>query len=157
MENLTLKWQIRGLTLAKNISTWSKDPSTQVGCLITDLNNRPISWGYNGFPRNIRDDNYRLNSRQIKSNYIIHAEVNAILNCRNIKDLKNSILYVYPCPPCNECAKIISQVEIKKIVTTTAPKEMENRWDNSLKIGKSILEESNIELIIRDISELYDL
>ena len=38
--------------MAKLISTWSKDPSTQVGTIAV-RNRTVIAQGYNGFPRNI--------------------------------------------------------------------------------------------------------
>jgi dCMP deaminase len=43
-------WDLRFLTLAKTVSTWSKDPSTKVGAVIVDKNRRVVSLGYNGFP-----------------------------------------------------------------------------------------------------------
>ena len=53
-------WDTRFIDLAKLVSTWSKDPSTKVGAVITDDNNRVISLGYNGFPKNIQDISLRL-------------------------------------------------------------------------------------------------
>ena len=34
----------------------SKDPSTQVGCCIVSEDKKIIGIGYNGFPKNISDD-----------------------------------------------------------------------------------------------------
>jgi dCMP deaminase len=35
------------INIAEEVSTRSKDPSTQVGAVIVDKNHRPISFGYN--------------------------------------------------------------------------------------------------------------
>jgi len=56
------KWDIRFLDLAKLVSTWSKDPSTKIGAVITDRDNKIVSLGYNGFPKKVADDD-RLNEQ----------------------------------------------------------------------------------------------
>jgi dCMP deaminase len=87
------KWHNRFLDLAKFISGWSKDPSTKVGAVIVDKNKRIVSVGYNGFPKDVKDDN-RLYDRESKYLIIIHAEINAILFAN--KSLDDCILYTYP-------------------------------------------------------------
>ncbi len=49
-----------------------------------------------------------------KYNYVVHAELNAILNARG-KNLKGARLYV-DLFPCNECAKAIIQSGIAEVV-----------------------------------------
>jgi len=44
------KWHIRFLRLAREVSSWSKDPSTKVGCVIVDQSRRVVSLGFNGLP-----------------------------------------------------------------------------------------------------------
>ena len=85
----------------------SKDPNTQVGACIVDSNNIILSTGYNGFPYGCSDDLYpwEREGEDTKYNYVVHAELNAILNARG-KDLKGARLYV-DLFPCNECAKAI--------------------------------------------------
>ena len=62
---VNLKWDERFLRMAKEVSTWSKDPSTKVGAVGVDINRRIKCTGYNGFPRSIRDDS-RLDDRDSK-------------------------------------------------------------------------------------------
>ena len=69
-------WDLRFLDMSQLISSWSKDPSTQVGAVIVDSNNRVVSVGYNGFPQGISDD-YRLDNRETKYKMILPAECNA--------------------------------------------------------------------------------
>ena len=96
----------------------SKDPSTQVGACIVDEDNRILSTGYNGFPQGCSDDEFPWNrdaSRgETKYNFVVHAELNAILNARG-KSLVNSRVFV-SLFPCHECAKAIIQTGVKEVV-----------------------------------------
>ena len=96
----------------------SKDPNTQVGACIVDGQNRILSTGYNGFPLGCSDDDFPWSregeSTETKYPYVVHAELNAILNSRG-KSLAGSKLYV-ALFPCNECAKAIIQSGIREVV-----------------------------------------
>ena len=94
----------------------SKDPNTQVGACIVDEGNIILSTGYNGFPYGCSDDSYpwERTGEDTKYNYVVHAELNAILNARG-KNLKGARLYV-DLFPCNECAKAIIQSGISEVV-----------------------------------------
>ena len=96
----------------------SKDPNTQVGACIVDESNRILSTGYNGFPLGCSDDVFPWDrsgeQTETKYPYVVHAELNAILNARG-KNLTGSKIYV-ALFPCNECAKAIIQSGIKEVV-----------------------------------------
>ncbi|VVM20888.1 dCMP deaminase (EC [uncultured Gammaproteobacteria bacterium] len=62
------KWDERYLALAKEVSTWSKDPSTQVGAVTVGSKKEVLSQGFNGFPRNINDTDERYNNRELNTN-----------------------------------------------------------------------------------------
>ena len=62
--NLSNKWDIRYLELAKHISTWSKDPSSKIGAVAIGDKGQVLAQGYNGFPRNIVDRADRLQDRE---------------------------------------------------------------------------------------------
>lgn len=101
------KWDRRFLGLAKDpYATWSKDPSTQVGAVITKGNHQ-VSQGYNGFPAGVNDDAERYADREFKYRAVIHAEENAIIWAG--RDLTGCTIYVYPMPPCAGCAGKIIQ------------------------------------------------
>ena len=53
------KWDERFLELAKQIASWSKDPSTQVGCVVVGPDREIRSTGFNGLPRGIEDSEER--------------------------------------------------------------------------------------------------
>ena len=74
------KWDRRYLDLAAEVSKWSKDPSSKIGAVAVGSKGQVLSQGYNGFPRGIVDGGVRLNEREIKYKYIVHAEMNLIYN-----------------------------------------------------------------------------
>lgn len=94
----------------------SKDPNTQVGACIVSEDNIILSTGYNGFPVGCSDDDFPWDreGENTKYPYVVHAELNAILNS-NGKSLRGAKIYV-DLFPCNECAKAIIQSGIKEIV-----------------------------------------
>lgn len=136
-------WDKRFLNLAKEVSTWSKDPSTQVGAIAVK-NRKVLAQGYNGFPRKIRDLNDRYNNKDEKYTYIVHAEMNVIYNATyNGVSLKDSTLYVYGLPVCSDCAKGIIQVGIKKVIMLEMP--VPEKWKASFENTKLMFKEAGIE------------
>ena len=96
----------------------SKDPSTPVGACIVSDDNRILSTGYNGFPQGCSDDEFPWNRDEsigeTKYNFVVHAELNAILNAGG-KSLVGSRIFV-SLFPCHECAKAIIQAGVKEVV-----------------------------------------
>ena len=113
-----ISWDEYFMGVALLAAERSKDPSTQVGACIVDENNRILSTGYNGFPRGCSDDVFPWNRNEAdgetKYPFVVHAELNAILNTRG-KSLVGSRVYV-GLFPCHECAKAIIQAGIKEVV-----------------------------------------
>ena len=136
----TTKWDKRFLELAKLVGSWSKDPSTQVGAVIVDENNRIVSVGYNGFPRGV-EDNDRLFDREEKYDIIVHAEVNALMFAN--KSLETCTLYTWPFQPCSRCAGLIIQSGIKRVVSVV---QEEDRWKKNFELAVQLFEESGIIL-----------
>lgn len=104
-------------------SAKSKDPSTQVGVCFVNEEGRVISTGYNGTPNDWSDEEFPwendtalLGEENTKYPYVIHAEMNGIVNYNGpISDFKNSTMYV-TLFPCVNCAKLIIQAGIKKVI-----------------------------------------
>ena len=139
-----LKWDEYFMAFAHLSSLRSKDPSTQVGACIVDSNNNIVSTGYNGLPKGCSDDEFSwIRDGQLletKYPYVVHAELNAILNSKI--SVKGCTIYV-SLFPCNECAKAIIQSGITKIVY-----ESDKYCDTDGVIAsKKMLNSSNIELI----------
>ena len=141
------KWDQRYLELAQHISEWSKDPSTKIGAVAIGDHGQVLSQGYNGFPRGINDDDFRLAVREVKYKYIVHAEMNAIYNASfNGVSLAGSTMYVHGLPCCSECAKGLIQVGVKRIVMGV--KDIPAKWQESWQLSKSMFEEAEVEIKI---------
>lgn len=112
-----ISWDEYFMALAHLSAVRSKDPSTQVGAVIVDSNNRVVGLGYNGFPRGCDDSKFPWEREgeylDTKYAYVVHAELNAILNANKL--IENCRLYV-SLFPCNECSKAIIQSGIKEII-----------------------------------------
>lgn len=137
-------WDNRFLEHAKNIASWSKDPSTKIGAVAVK-NRNVISAGYNGFPRGIEDSEVRLNVRQLKYRYVVHAEMNVIYNASfNGVSLQGSSLYVYGLPVCSTCAKGIIQVGITEVFIRTE-KQIPEVWVQEWESTKEMFLEAGVE------------
>lgn len=114
---MIISWDEYFMGLAHLSALRSKDPNTQVGCCIVDNDNKVVSIGYNGMPRGCKDEDMPWaregDFKKTKYAYVVHAELNAILN--SPRSLKGCTLYV-SLFPCNECAKAIIQAGIKKVI-----------------------------------------
>lgn len=113
-----ISWDEYFMGVALLAAERSKDPNTQVGACIVDSDNRIVSTGYNGFPYGCSDNEYPWDregdTQNTKYAYVVHAELNAILNARG-RSVVGTTLYV-ALFPCNECAKAIIQSGITEVV-----------------------------------------
>lgn len=113
-----LSWDDYFMSVALLSGMRSKDPSTQVGACIVNRSNIIESIGYNGLPKGCSDDEFPWEREgetlDTKYPYVVHAELNAILNAKG-KDLSGCTIYV-ALFPCNECAKAIIQSGIQEVV-----------------------------------------
>ena len=139
-----LTWDEYFMGLAHLSALRSKDPNTQVGAAIVDENHRVVSVGYNGFPTGVSDDDFPW-SREgdvltSKYAFVVHAELNAILNSQ--RSVRGCTIYV-SLFPCNECAKAIIQSGIKKIVYES---DKYNGVDTNI-ASKRMLRAAGVELV----------
>ncbi len=111
-----INWDEYFMGVALLAAKRSKDPNTQVGACIVSNDNIIISTGYNGLPYGCSDDVFPWvrEGADTKYAYVVHAELNAILNATG-KNLRGTRIYV-DLFPCNECAKAIIQSGIKEVV-----------------------------------------
>lgn len=139
-----LSWDEYFMGLAHLSALRSKDPSTQVGACIVSADKKVVGIGYNGLPRGCDDDDFPWvrdgEFLETKYPFVVHAELNAILNSN--QDLRGCSLYV-SLFPCNECAKAIIQAGIKRIVY-----ECDKYADtDSVKASKRMLIAAEVELV----------
>jgi len=104
--------------IAKLVAMDSKDPSTQVGSVLVDFENRVIGTGYNGFPRDIPNDalpwDREGKPEDTKYLYVGHAEENTLDNCDQTR-VRGSKLYV-TLFPCQKCAIRIINKQVSEVV-----------------------------------------
>lgn len=140
-----ISWDEYFMEIAKLSAKRSKDPSTQVGACIVNDDNKIVGIGYNGFPNGINDDELSWsregNYLDTKYPYVCHAELNAIMNCTLIP--KGSTIYV-TLFPCNECAKLIIQAGIKKVVYFS------HKYKNtdSMRASETLFEKSGVSFYL---------
>ena len=108
-----LQYDKRYLEMAKIWAQNSYCKRRQVGALIVK-EGMIISDGYNGTPSGFEnvceDENYKTKP------YVLHAEANAITKvAKSNNSSENATLYV-TCSPCLECAKLIIQAGIRRVV-----------------------------------------
>ncbi len=136
-----LNLDIRYLRMAK---VWAENSYCQrrkVGALIVK-DKMIISDGYNGTPSGF--ENICEDDNNITKPYVLHAEANAItkIACSN-NSSKDATLYV-TASPCIECAKLIIQAGIKRVVYS-----QQYRLDD----GIQLLKRANIEVVYIDVNE----
>ncbi|MBR2285873.1 MAG: dCMP deaminase family protein [Alphaproteobacteria bacterium] len=148
-ENFSEKWNYRFMELALHISTWSKDPSTKVGCIVVGPDKEIRSQGYNGFPRGVNDDVEYRQLRPTKYAFYEHAERNAIYNaCSFGASLRGCTLYV-TMPPCADCARAIIQSGIKQVYFLTpeidAAKPQTANWRDTVVNSFEMFREAGVK------------
>ena len=142
-ESIPDRWHIRFLELARQIASWSKDPSRGVGCVIVAPSKQIISTGFNGLPAGIADHPERL-ERPVKYDLVCHAELNAILQCaRNGASPIGCTLYS-SFSPCVQCALAIIQAGIAEVVTREVAPSGDEHWQRSLELAKSLFAEAGV-------------
>ena len=108
------KWDRRFCDLARFVSEWSKDPNAKVGAVVYAKRGGDVAIGYNGFPMGVEDSVDRLGNRDKKLEFIVHAELNAIIAAGSRSE--GATLYVWGKPICARCAGSIIQAGIKRVV-----------------------------------------
>lgn len=136
------KWAFRFYQMAELVASWSKDPSTRVGAVITK-NNRIVSVGFNGYPHGI-SDRADIDEREMKYLKTLHAEENAILFAK--RDLDGCDIYVthFPCPNC--AAKII-QTGIASVHCPEQSDDFLSRWGEKVKVSEDMFNEAGVTVV----------
>ena len=118
----------------------SKCQRKKVGAIIVK-NNMIISDGFNGTPSGF--DNNCEDSDGNTNWYVLHAEANAILKvAKSTNSCRDATLYL-TLSPCKECAKLIHQSGIKRLVYIKKYKD---------KTGLNFLEKAGVKIDYINIS-----
>jgi len=142
---MPISWDEYFMGVALLSAMRSKDPHTQVGACIVNADKIIVGIGYNGAPRGWEDEKFPWKKGgpylEEKYPFVIHAELNAILNSSN-RDLRGCTMY-NTFFPCNECAKAIVQSGIKKIVYLSDKYHDMDLW----KASRILLDTAGVECV----------
>jgi len=142
------------MNVAKEIASWSKDPSTKVGVVAVSPDGKIIAQGYNGFPRGIRDEQERYDERELKYKYINHGEESCIYDaCYHGVSLRGASIFIYSTtgiPPCNRCSRGMIQCGIVNIFYNR--EDVPERWEEECAFSLDMLEEAGVKVLTVDLS-----
>ena len=135
MNNKQTKFDQRYLEMAR---IWAKNSyctRRQVGALVVK-NNMIISDGYNGTPSGF--ENICEDDNGVTKPYVLHAEANAITKLARTNNNSDGATIYITASPCIECAKLIIQAGIKRVVYGEKYRLMD---------GIELLERAGIEVV----------
>jgi dCMP deaminase len=145
-------WDNYFLSLAFVVSARSRDQETKHGTIIVDRNNLILGTGYNSFIKGMNDASLPK-IRPNKYPYMIHSELNAILNCKVLpREVFGGGKAYVTGRCCNHCLQSLIQSGVNEI-------NMANRRgtvledEKTLEIFNRIVEDSGIKVRVLD----YDL
>lgn len=138
-------WDIWYLNMARYVSTKSKDPSTKTGAVIIRADGTPAAFGFNGFPRRMKDDPELYADREKKYSRTVHCEMNAQIFAR--QDLAGATLYTWPFASCDRCAVHMIQAGITRFVYPSMPPEKKVRWGASMDLAADYMREAGCEVV----------
>ena len=145
-------WDNYFLSLAFVVSARSRDQETKHGTVIVDRNNLILGTGYNSFIKGMNDASLP-SIRPNKYPYMIHSELNAILNCKMLPREANGGGKAYVTGRCcNHCLQSLIQSGVNEI-------NMANRRgtmledEKTLEIFNKIVDDSGVKVRVLE----YDL
>ena len=144
-------WDEYFMRMAYLVSFKSRDPKTKIGSVLVREKN-VIATGYNSFPRKVLDLQERYANRDLKLKMTNHSEENTILTSARLGiNTSNSILYTFGIP-CHVCSKAIIQGSISEIVIHAQWPNLthSDAWIESIKLGKTMLNEAAINIRVFD-------
>lgn len=138
------------MDIATVVASKSKD-RTKVGCvLVSPTNKQILSTGFNGFCRDVADTPERYADREVKMDYVVHAEANAICFAA-FSGMRTDGCYAFvTLPPCHSCAKLLKQAGVTNVFymedRSEAPtQEIKDDWRKKQQLSLDILREANID------------
>ena len=144
MENRENKQELLDKRYIRMAFIWAENSyckRRQVGAILVK-DKMIISDGYNGTPAGF--ENVCEDENNITKPYVLHAEANAITKvARSNNSSEGATLYVTSAP-CIECAKLIIQAGIKRVVYADSYR---------LSDGIDLLKRANIEVVAIDIDK----
>lgn len=150
-----ISWDELHFTSAILWAQRSLDPSSQVGCAIVTQDNIPISYGYNGPPRNIELTDEQWHIKDFKYMWVEHGERNAIYNSLSTNaKVPGSKMYI-TAPACTDCARAIIQSGIKNVFVLKSSFELwmqHPMWIDKLPQSLNMFDKGNVKFEVLDVN-----
>ncbi len=137
--------------IAELIAAKSKD-STPVGVVLVNEDNIMISTGYNGLPRKVSDDLDRIQDKEEKLRWTVHAEANAICNAARIGTSTVGCTAYVTKFPCSRCAGELVQAGIKRVYCLGKIWENDQNGDKGER-SITILQEAGIAIYSPEVTK----
>jgi len=109
------------LEVAKTVAKRGTCIRRQVGCVLVNSNGHIVATGYNGVPKRFThcidqpcEGADYPSGEGLEKCEAIHAEINALLQCRSDD---NSLTMYTTTTPCIACAKIICNSNVQKVIS----------------------------------------
>jgi dCMP deaminase len=142
-----VNWTDYFINIAHAVKLKSKDIKTQIGVVIVGQDNEIVSTGYNSFPRGINDDVPERQERPEKYFFMVHAEINSIINAARMgTSTKGCKMYMTCALPCSDCAKAIINAGIAEIYCKCSDEDMDSRWGEHTKRSLIMFAESGVKI-----------
>jgi dCMP deaminase len=143
-----MTWNEYFLNIAESVKLKSKDKRTQIGAVIVGEDREIVSTGFNSFPRGINDNVEERQHRPEKYYWMVHGEMNAILNAARIGVSTNNCKIYLTCGiPCSNCGRAIINAGIREVYCKTedTTKNREH-WDEHARRSVQMFEEAGVEI-----------
>lgn len=139
------RWPRRFLGIAREAASWSKDPSTQVGCVARSPDRVVLGTGYNGLPRGVEDLPERM-ERPTKYLWTAHAEENLVAQAaRTGTSLAGSTVTVTHMPCCR-CAR--SLINAGVVCVEFDGNGLTHMAGEEFEVARQMFSEAGVELLM---------
>lgn len=143
-------WDVLFMRLVYEVASKSKDPKTKIAAYIVGPNHEPISFGFNGIPRNVNDVLKDRSERPRKYLFYEHGERNAIFSVARVggPTLIGTTMYTQSMP-CADCGRAVIQSGISTIVTHSPYEKifsyLYDTWTESCNTTVEMFQEAGIK------------
>ncbi len=137
-----MDWDSYMMQMAYTTAIKSKDPTTQVGCVIVGPAKEVRTTGFNGLPRGVQDLPERM-ERPAKYLWTSHAEENAVAQAaRSGASIAGGTAYVTH-HPCSRCARSLIQAGVRRVVIGSGVTSMP---DEEFQCAAAMFAEAGVEV-----------
>ncbi len=139
------------LKMAQLVSTRGTCHRRKVGCVLVDKHNFVIATGYNGRPsgfphcegKNKCKGAISTSGQNLEQCEAIHAEQNALLQCKDTQNIVTAYVTAFPCVT---CTKLLLNTSCKRIVYIEDYPGGQNLW---IKSGRKLFKTNTIKETIK--------